>query len=255
MSPEQAFGLNVDHRTDIYALGIVLYWLLSGALPFQGETLQAQRDARQRPAPRLPPKTPSGEPIPEALVALVADCLAQVPTARPATMQAVIERLEASSRRRRGPVAAVVAVAVVAALAVGGWAFTRQRGAEAAPAEPPTPVASPTPALAPIPTTAVPPTPTDDRIRGPVRCSAFGLRCSDAPGPRGLADACASASAGPDLTARSPQADRRAFNPSPSGSGRALRGSRSQGRCARRAALRPLRPVAQPLRRWPPTHG
>jgi hypothetical protein len=252
MSPEQAFGLNVDHRTDIYALGIVLYWLLSGALPFQGETLQAQRDARQRPAPRLPPKTPSGEPIPEALVALVADCLAQVPTARPATMQAVIERLEASSRRRRGPVAAVVAVAVVAALAVGGWAFTRQRGAEAAPAEPPTPVASPTPALAPIPTTAVPPAPTPIGSEGP---SAARPSASAAPGPRGLADACASASAGPDLTARSPQADRRAFNPSPSGSGRALRGSRSQGRCARRAALRPLRPVAQPLRRWPPTHG
>ncbi len=90
MAPEQAAGLEVDARTDIYALGTILYELLAGNPPFESLVFgQLASDIITQPPPPLPEKTQAGEPIPRQLQDLIAACLAKSPDARPPSMAAV----------------------------------------------------------------------------------------------------------------------------------------------------------------------
>jgi eukaryotic-like serine/threonine-protein kinase len=103
MSPEQATGQAVDGRSDLYALGVMMYEMIAGRQPFEAE-LPAQVLARQlvEPPPPLPPATPPG------LVSLVMDLLAKAPADRPATARDVLERLAGLSGVPSRPVAAAL---------------------------------------------------------------------------------------------------------------------------------------------------
>ena len=75
MSPEQVHGEKVDHRTDVYAMGIMLFEMLAGRQPFIGSTPMAIMMAQaSKPAPRLQDICPDADVVPEIL-AVIDRCL------------------------------------------------------------------------------------------------------------------------------------------------------------------------------------
>jgi serine/threonine protein kinase len=95
MAPEVVLGAgDTDHRVDLYALGCVAYWLLTGTMVFQGENaiqvmLQHAQAEPKRPSRRV------DRPIPVALEDLVMQCLEKDPARRPAGAEVVSDRLDA----------------------------------------------------------------------------------------------------------------------------------------------------------------
>jgi len=93
MAPETALGQDVDGRADLYALGCVAYYLLTGCLVFDGQGLQ-QIVKRLQEDP-VPPSRRTELPIPDALDALVMSLLAREPAGRPNGATEVRARLDA----------------------------------------------------------------------------------------------------------------------------------------------------------------
>jgi eukaryotic-like serine/threonine-protein kinase len=75
MSPEQSVGKGVDQRTDIRGIGVVLYEMLAGCVPFQGKDIHRQIIAIQETEPA--PLSQLVEGLPDRLEEIVAKCLAK----------------------------------------------------------------------------------------------------------------------------------------------------------------------------------
>jgi len=104
MSPEQALGESVDGRSDLYSLGIVGYFTLSGTLPFEAEK-STDVLAKQVTEP-APPLSTTAPLVPRRLAQAIDRCLAKDPADRPDGTAALAEQLgHALEQRRDLPVA------------------------------------------------------------------------------------------------------------------------------------------------------
>jgi serine/threonine-protein kinase len=100
MAPEMIVGQRkVDHRADIYALGCVAYFLLTGQQVFHGGT-QMQALIDHVSTPPAPPSSRVGTPIPRSVDALVLACLEKDPDRRPQDALVLSQRLAACDGAR-----------------------------------------------------------------------------------------------------------------------------------------------------------
>jgi serine/threonine-protein kinase len=144
MAPEQAAGdPHVDHRADLYAVGVVAYEMLTGRPPFTGATPQQVLAAHVTTPPEPVTKHRS---LPAPLADLVMRCLAKHPADRPQTAEQLMPVLDAvatpgtataalaataAPRPRRVPVRAALALLLAAAVAAGVYAVARRGSAPA----------------------------------------------------------------------------------------------------------------------------
>jgi Tol biopolymer transport system component len=137
MSPEQVRAQSVDHRTDIFSFGCVLYEMISGTRAFRGETAADTISAILKADP--PELTGLQGPVPPTLERIVHHCLEKAPELRFQAARDIVFNLEALStapatssliapappqRLRLGVIAgAAAAVALTAAAGAAGWWF------------------------------------------------------------------------------------------------------------------------------------
>jgi serine/threonine protein kinase len=181
MAPEQARGKPVDARTDIYALGVLAYKMLTGALPFQAENAMDLIVLHLNAPPPAPHKLAREMPI--ELSRLVQRMMAKDPAERPslAEVRQLFKQLrggkQTAAPQRRIATSVLIAFAMFLAgvIAVGAiWLVQRNRSDDTVAAEPTSPaVVSPSTA-APTPAIPLPPSPVP-QIGGPIPGTAMAI--------------------------------------------------------------------------------
>jgi formylglycine-generating enzyme required for sulfatase activity/tRNA A-37 threonylcarbamoyl transferase component Bud32 len=144
LSPEQVTGDATDHRVDIFALGVMLYEMLAGRIPYDAPTPGAAMMQRLGGPPD--PITREHPEVPEHVAAVITGCLAADPEDRFHSAAEVIGALEGKivttggrstrnvpiPRRSRTKLRIGVSAVVALILAGGAWWTTRERSAERA---------------------------------------------------------------------------------------------------------------------------
>ncbi|HEY3041292.1 MAG TPA: protein kinase [Pyrinomonadaceae bacterium] len=135
-SPEQFAGagqLPIDTRSDIYSLGVTLWYLLCGRTPFVGRTIE---EIRARQTSELPLEQLRSLHLPGQVITLLKSMLAPDPRDRPQTARDLLAAVhscytrfnpEARSRRRRAVLVGAALTVVIAAIALGTWMYQRTR--------------------------------------------------------------------------------------------------------------------------------
>ncbi|MFZ0915417.1 MAG: protein kinase [Candidatus Udaeobacter sp.] len=135
-SPEQFAGAGqspVDTRSDIYSLGVTLWYLLTGRTPFVGRTME---EIRSKQARELPLEQLKSLHLPGQVIALLRSMLAPDPKDRPQTARELFSAVhscyarfnpEARSRRRKLAMAGAALTLAIVATALGTWLYQRTR--------------------------------------------------------------------------------------------------------------------------------
>src|SRR6266576_370066 len=133
-SPEQFAGAGqspIDTRSDIYSLGVTLWYLLCGRTPFVGRTME---EIRARQTSELPLEQLRGLHLPGQVITLLKSMLAPDPKDRPQAARDLLSAVhscyarfnpEARSRRKRVVLAGAALTLAIAAIALGTWLYQR----------------------------------------------------------------------------------------------------------------------------------
>lgn len=114
MSPEQAMGRPLDHRADIYSVGVILYEAFAGRLPFIGDSFMAILTQHVTAPPQPPSLAAPDRQIPREIEQVILRAMAKEPEQRQPSMDALAEELLAAA-----DAAGVVIHGVEGALAAG----------------------------------------------------------------------------------------------------------------------------------------